>query len=440
VNERDALEPSHPVKKNRWVWAQLAANTGATAVSTTLPIYIIQLGGTVLNVAFLTTLYNSIVLPCQLFWGVVTDRLGRRRLFFVITNTGAAIAYLAMFFFASVTSVTLAYGFLGAVIAANTASASLLVMETSPRASWSAAFVSFSLAANSGGIIGLIAGVIWSSFIPLHDFFLFGAASAAVALLLTFRLVPETSVPLETARLFLNPAAQASRMFHGVAERLQPSHVSTVAFETPGRIIRRLSSSDDPGRRNLFLSLFFFMTGQTVQTTSFTPFLLAYGVGGNEVFAVTLASNVLQTGGYRWMSSNVSRIGEERLGTIAIIVRTVLYATICLSTFLLMGFDLFLFAVAVNGLIGITWTVWNPVVNVMLFSSLGKERRGGIIGQYNAVSTFGLILGALASGFISYHFGYAITFVVSSGLCIVSLVVLRGAFRRLPVQSGRLKT
>lgn len=434
------MEPTSPEKKNRWFWSQLATSAGWNGASTMLPIYIVQLGGSVLNVAFLTTLYNSLVLPSQLLWGVATDRLGRRRLFFIINNVGAIIAYVAMFVFADITSSTLAYGFLGVVIAANTASSSLLVMETSEKAKWSSSFVAFSFAGNFGGIVGLLAGVIWSTYLPLRDFFLFAAACAVMALVLTLLFVPEPSVPLETSHLFLNPVALASRIFRGAAERFQLSHVPTVAFEAPRRILRHLRSSDDLGRRCLFLSMFFFMTGQTVQTTSYTPFLLAYGLKGNEVFAVTVASNVLQVGGYRWMGANGARFGGERLAGFAIVVRIVLYGAICLSALLLMGLDLFFFSMVVNGLVGVTWTIWNPPMNVMLFSSLGKERRGGVIGGYSALSTLGLILGALVSGFVSFRFGYAVTFVVSAVLSAVSLVVLRAASRWFLVQRGGLES
>ena len=125
--------PRPVTEKSRWIWATLTAGISTAGIGTLLPIYVIELGGTVLNVSFLSTLYNSVVLPSQLFWGLVTDRLGRRRLFFVITNLGATIVYLGMFLSEDVTSVTLAYGLLGFVVVANTASSSLLVMESSPK-------------------------------------------------------------------------------------------------------------------------------------------------------------------------------------------------------------------------------------------------------------------------------------------------------------------
>ncbi len=66
-----------------------------------------------------------------------------------------------------------------------------------------------------------------------------------------------------------------------------------------------------------------------------------------------------------------------------------------------------------------------------MFSTLGGERQARLLGAYTALSGFGLVIGAVLSGLISFYFGYSINFTLASVLMILSLLVLEGAFKLL---------
>jgi MFS family permease len=401
-----------------------------------LPLFVRQLGGTVIDYSLMTTLYNITVTISQVFWGAATDRLARRRLFFVIAFTGIALVFFSMYVFPTLASLTVGYGILGVVIVANSTAASLLVMETSEKKHWVSSFSMLSLVSNVGAVVGLVAGILWSSFLPLNGFILFCAACEAFSVFLTFRLVSEPPVAFEAAQLTFNPLTMFSRIYRGATDRVRLDEVATITLQTPKRMLRLLRSPGDQGRKLLFLSSFVYMTANSLQGTPFTPFLLAYRVGDNEAFAVSLASVVLQTFAYRWMGRIAGALGIGRVLVASIVSRAVLFFVTCLFALFLSGFNLFAIALLWNAFNGFAWASWNSTVNVVFFSSMGPERRGGVLGGFSALNNFGAVIGALFSGYISFYVGYTTNFAVSGVLMLVSFFILRSAMKEVGIRNG----
>lgn len=388
------------------------------------------------NFGIMSTLYNLTVTLSQVVWGAATDRLARRRLFFVVAFIGIALVYLSIFLFPTLEWLTLGYGILGIVIVANSTAASLLVMETSEKKYWVSSFSMLSLVSNLGAVIGLIAGIFWSSFLPLNGFILFCATCEVISVFLTYRLLTEPAVLLESVQLEFHPISLFSRIYHGTTDRLKPSAVVAITIETPKRLVRLLRSPGDQDRKLLFLSSFVFMIANTLQGTPFTPFLLAYHVGDNEAFAVSLVSVVAQILAYKWMGQITRKHGVANVLSLSIVSRSVLFLLSAFMAIAATGFGLFVSAVLWNTLSGFSWAVWNSTVNVVFFSSMGPEKRGGMLGSFSALNNFGAVLGALFSGYISYYIGYATNFDVSAVLMLISFFALRVALKGAGLKNG----
>ena len=165
--------------KNRksWVWSVLPLNVGVGGFGTMVPLYILYLGGNVVQVALITTLYNAVLIPASIFWGRMTDRLERRRVFFVIASAGTTAIFAAMFLLPNLSDLAALYGALGLVVTANAVAANLLVMETSEKRDWVASYSTLYLIVNLGTIIGVAVGVVWTSTLPLGPFLIFCAAA-----------------------------------------------------------------------------------------------------------------------------------------------------------------------------------------------------------------------------------------------------------------------
>jgi MFS family permease len=430
------LEPTRKKKRSNWIWSVAPSNAGTNGFGTLLPLFVRQLGGNVIDYSLMSTLYNITVTISQGFWGIATDRLARRRLFFVIAYVGMAVAFTSMYLFPTLLWLTIGYGILGAVVTANVTAASLLVMETSEKKGWVSLFSMLALVSNLGAIIGLLGGIFWSTFLPLNGFILFCAACEAFSVLLTFRLVPEPELPLEASQLVSNPVGLFSRIYHATTDRLNLDTVSAITLQTPKRMLRILRSRGDQGKKFLFLSSFVYMTANSLQGTPFTPFLLAYHVGDNEAFAVSLASVCVQMFAYFWMSQVTARLGVGRILAASIATRAVLFALTALLALFLSGSGLFVAALAWNAFNGFSWATWNSTVNVVFFSSMGPEKRGGVLGGFSALNNFGAVIGALFSGYISYYLGYATDFGTSGVLMVVSFILLRSSLRGAGIRDG----
>jgi MFS family permease len=402
------------------------SNAGTGGFGTLLPLFVKQLGGTVINYGIAATLYNIAVTVSLLLWGAATDRLARRRLFFVISFTAMAVVFISMYLFPTLGWLTVGYGVLGIFIVANSTAASLLVMETSEKKNWVSSYSMLALVSNLGAVVGLVGGIFWSTFLPLNGFILFCAACEAVSVILTFRLVSEPQMPLEASQLTFDPAHVASMIYHG----------ATISLQTPKRVLRLLRSGGDQGRKFLFLSSFVFMIANSLQGTPFTPFLLAYRVGDNEAFAVSLISVITQILAYRWLGRFTHRRGVGQIFALSILSRVALFIITGMLALYLSGFGLFVAALVWNAFSGFTFATWNSTVNVVFFSSMGPEKRGGVLGGFGALNNFGAVIGAFFSGYVSYYAGYATDFASSGLLMLVSFFLLRSALRGVRVRDG----
>jgi MFS family permease len=415
--------------RSAWTLTLLPLNAGVQGFSTMVPLYILSLGGTVVDVALITTAYNLVLIPSSIFWGVMTDRLARRRLFFIITCSGCTLIFLLMFLIPYLRALALLYAALGFVIGANSASTNLLVMETSEKKNWISSFSRLNLIANVGSIIGLAVGFVWTSALPLEAFLIFCAGSTGVAIALSYARIREPSVPLETKQLSLHHLGYISRIYHGMTVFVGHVVLAPPTGKEVLRAIRATRAGAMTGRALLFLSTFLFTTASALLNTSFTPFLSESGVVDNEIFAVSLVNTLLQTGMYNYVGEFIERFGGMRLGSYAVLVRASLYMVFAGSALVFRGTPLFLVASLFYGLIGVVYAVWNSATSVTLMSNLGPVRQGNLLGGYAALGSLGTVVGSLFTGYISYYQGYSTTFTTAAAVMLCSFFVLEASLK-----------
>ncbi len=424
----DATPPKS--EKNSWVWSVLPINAGTQAFSTMSPLYILHLGGSVLDVGLIATLYNFILIPASIFWGSMTDRLARRRLFFVIASTGTMVVFLVMFLVPNIAAFAALYGLLALVVGANSTASNLLVMETSEKKNWIAAYGRLSLFANIGATLGLAVGFLWSATLPFDALLLFASGSTAFSVVLSFFLVPEPELTLESSQLAFHPLGYVSRVYHGMASAVQQL---VLAPPSPGEVLRALRATRGgamTGRALLFISTFFFTVASALLNTAFTPFLSEFGVTDSQVFALSLVNVTTQTLAYRGVGGLIQRFGGVKAGSYSIIVRATFYILMAFTALAFRGFGLFVVGTLLFIVIGISYTIWNASTSVMLFSSMGQDRQGKVLGGYAALSNLGTVVGAFLTGYISYYDGYATTFAIAAAVLLVSFFVLEASLRR----------
>jgi len=427
-----SIEPKTPEKKpsrEAWVLTLLPLNAGVQGFSTMVPLYILSLGGSVVDVALITTLYNFVLIPSSIFWGRMTDRLARRRFFFVVTCTGCTVIFALMFLIPDLRALAVLYAALGFVVGANSASTNLLVMETSEKKSWISSFSRLNLVANVGSIIGLAVGFVWTSTLPLGAFLLFCGGATGVAILLSYLRISEPVVTLETAHLSFHPSGYFSRIYHGMSIVVGHLVISPPSTKEVLRALRATRAGAMTGRALLFMSTFLFTTASALLNTSFTPFLSESAVTDNQIFAVSLINVAIQTGVYRWVGDLINRFGGVRIGSYAVMLRAALYIVFAVAALAYRGTPLFVVASVFYGLIGVVYAFWNSATSVTLMSNLGQARQGNLLGGYAALSALGTVTGSLFTGYISYYQGYSTTFATAAAVMLVSFFVLEASLK-----------
>jgi len=426
-------------KSNRqsWVWTVLPLNVGVGGFGTMVPLYVLYLGGNVVQVALITTLYNAVLIPASILWGRMTDRLERRRVFFVIASAGTTAIFAAMFLLPNLSALAALYGALGLVVTANAVAANLLVMETSEKKDWVASYSTLYLIVNLGTIIGTAVGVLWTSTLPLGPFLVFCAAATCASVVLSYRLISEPNRTMETGHLSPNPADLPSRLYRRAVVLAHPISLSKETARDTLRTLRAARAGAMTGSFLLFSSAFIFTTASAFFNTPFVPFLVHSGLGDNEVFAVALINTVAAMAVYRWMGGFARWLVGPKGGLASLIARTILCLVLASAALAVSGFAMFLLAMVFYALMGLTYAVWNSSTSVVLLSSLGQARQGSIIGLYAALGALGTVAGSLFTGYVAYYLGYATTFTVAAALMFLSFLVLRSALKSLGQATAR---
>jgi MFS family permease len=394
------------------------------------PLYILHLGGSVVDIGLIATLYNFMLIPASMFWGSMTDRLARRRLFFVIASTGTMVIFLIMYLLPSIAAFAALYGLLALVIGANSTASNLLVMETTEKKNWISSYGRLSLVANTGATLGLAVGFIWSATLPFDALLLFASGSTALSVVLSFFLVPEPELTLESSQLAFHPLGYASRVYHGMASVVQHLVLTPPSPKEVLRALRATRAGAMTGKALLFFSTFFFTIASALMNTAYTPFLSEYGVSDSQIFALSLINVATQTLAYRGVGGLIQRFGGVKAGSYSIIVRAAFYMLMAFAALAFRGFGLFVVGTLLFVVIGIAYAIWNASTSVLLFSNLGEARQGNLLGGYAALSNLGTVVGAFLTGYISYYDGFATTFAISAAVMLVSFFVLEASLRR----------
>jgi MFS family permease len=74
---------------------------------------------------------------------------------------------------------------------------------------------------------------------------------------------------------------------------------------------------------------------------------------------------------------------------------------------------------------GLAYSIFYATWSTLIFENIGNTDRGTAMGVYNGLTGIATLLGAFASGYISYYSGYLPTFGMAAALMFVSLLIYR---------------
>jgi MFS family permease len=397
-------------QRTNWIYCVLPINIALGPVGTFVQLYILELRGTVLDIALATTLFNAVSIPAAIIWGSATDRFQRRKTIIPASYLMVAGTLILFILTKTIYGIDVLYSVFSLLSSAAATPLNLLIMETQPKSRWTSTFARFSMISSIGVTGGLLLGVAWGDFLPFHLLVVPLAALSVLSAALAAATIKEPSIGFEREMIVM-----VRRSFY---ERLL---IIPMMFLQIPRIIdfRRLFKSlrfglsRDPLLLYVSIVAFYFASG--IFNTSLVPSLYRANLSRSQVFLVSLVAMIVQTASFRFLGPRIERGSLKGSAFSGLALRAAGYALIGISTYFLtgllyLGTTIVLYSLAA----GVAYAIYYAASNVMVFNTLGHSNQGSVLGVYSALVGFATMLGSFISGFISFFLGFYVTFIVAA--------------------------
>jgi MFS family permease len=403
-------------KPAAWVDAILPFNIAFGPVGTLIQLLILNLNGTVIDVALAITLFNAVGVPAALVWGLVTDRFHRRKLIIVASYLATALILVSFLFANTGYMVSLLYAAFSFATSASTTPLNLLIMETERKQKWATAFARFSMVTSVGQTVGLVLSVGWGLFISLTYLVVPLAVLSVVSAALSVLMIREPSVVFERQAIALNRRSFFHRILAVPVFFLRVPRLND--FKRVFRNIRFELTRQVP---ILYFSIFMFYLASGIFNTSIVPSLEANNVDNFLIFLVTTVAMVVQIISFRYAGPYTERRSPVKASVGGLVLRSLGYGFLGVSLYVVSGIAflapvLVLYPLAA----GFAYSIYYTASNTMVFNTLHGGRQGSSLGVYSALVGVATLLGSLASGFTSFFLGYSATFIIAAAFLAVS--------------------
>ncbi len=302
-------------------------------------------------------------------------------------------------------------GFFGAAV---TPVSSILIMELTERKDWSMKISKFSQYNSYGNIAGVLFSALYTGAFPKASMlrylylvtFVFYVASAVLGYL----FIPESSTKINRDEVPLRTFRVIERV------RYLPSQLIHFNFHF----------------RNLEKDLQLILIGFLIMMTGFQLFFVEFPimltndlhVSSSVYFLIFLGNYLFGAITFGFSGHTTLKYGNRRVATMAVIARIIIFpSTVALVALVTFRPLLFVGLLLVYSVLGALWA-FISVGTGTLVSNLSKpEERGRVSGTYNAVQSFGAVIGSAFTGIIVSKFGFSVDYFVASLVVIVGLLI-----------------
>jgi MFS family permease len=405
------LNAAQTKKPIAWVDAILPFNIALGPVGTLIQLLILNLNGTVIDVALAVTAFNAVGVPAAMFWGFVTDRFYRRKPM-IVASYLMATAILVSFLFANVGYIVLIlYAIFSFATSASTTPLNLLIMETERKQKWATAFAKFSMVTSIGQTAGLILGVIWGFFLSVKYLVIPLAILSSISAILSVLMIKEPNVLFERQAIAMNKPTFFHRILAVPFFFLRVPRLNDFK-----RVFRNIKCELTRQVPVLYFSIFMFYLASGIFNTSLIPSLSANNVSIFLIFFVTTVAMIVQIISFRYAGAYIEKKSLVKAAQGGLAFRSLAYGLIGISLYIVTGVwflvpVLILYPLAA----GIAYSVYYTSSNTMVFNTLAGGRQGHSLGVYSALVGAATLLGSLISGFTSFFLGFSTTFILAAG-------------------------
>ncbi len=424
--------------KERWYYSFIPYKAMEGSSALTIPFFVTDVLGEHLGWVGLVAAISSVAaVPGSILWGLLSDKLYRRKVFIIISFFGSGMVYLLMGFVSHRYQLATLAALYGLFFSAAAPVSSVLIMATHSRTKWDGSFGKFNKIGGFAFVVGLLtsAAFLWFSrrFMPYPTnlrtvFVLFGVITLVSAMFANL-IIPE---PRRTVERKAYPEVTGKYVGHTVVEKVRFLPFRML-FYLPHLRVSELRKAFNRQLLLFFLCTFLAFSGATLVYAVFPIFLkeeLMLAPAAVFLFYVvrSSASALIYERAGEWSH----RFGFLRTERAAIATRSVLF-------FLLAGVSLagpfhqaWVFILVLELFSGPMFAVISVAGSTIVANLSTKGLEGEAVGAYNAMIGCAQILAALASGYIALWLGYSSVFMMAASLLLLGYVVL------LVMEPGRI--
>ena len=406
----------------KWMFFVLPASITAEGLHIVIPLYVLFLGGNVVDVGIVVGLHYALSAIGAIFWGKVIDKYHVKRAILFICFSAITICSIGLFFTVDLNMVFIISSVAGFFIIGKNPVTQILVMESVPNNQWSRLFTQISIITSFGSLTAFLVGSIWDTFFDLRPYFLFCAIVSASATVLSVGVGSKSIIERHTIVHSIHGIRHIfdhTRMnFQFIFTKIPHPH----DFKPIISIFQRKMSHEIG---ILFLTNFLFYFGSNIFFTAFIPFLKKHDFTNSEVFLVYMIQTMVLLTIFFFVPRLISMITEERATQISYLPR-VLGIIVAASLIPSMtGVNSLLMAMISSCLMVSAFSIFSVSNSIIIFKAIPKGFEGTYLGVNSFMTGVGIFLGALTAGYVSNAISYSAAFIIAISIILSSLVMFR---------------
>ncbi len=401
-------------------------------LSAIITLYILELHGSVIDVAYALTLSQLVIIPSSIFWGEIVEKYHRRRILINLSFLGLAVSLVGLYFSSTILEVILLYGFLSFIVTANVTPFNLLIMENEPKGRWAAEFSRLQMFSGLGTIVSLAIASVLAYAVNIRILILALAPFALLAMVFTVSLIEPKTLRLKRG-MITTLRAFRTRLF---SHHLYLLHMRNRSFA------RRLGYGAGVAKAGYFkmllIAVFVYYLATYLFNTPYPAGLKAGGLSNFQIFLIILIANTASTAVFFSLGVFSLKLKRARAIEEALLTRGSGYILMAVSFVLLTGTAL----AGLNAIVymitsGVAYALFYTSMNTIVFSAIGSRNKSYRLGVYSGVTGLGGLVGSFLSGYLSFYVGYWFTFALAGLLIILCAYIFIRASR---IRNEGLKT
>jgi MFS family permease len=400
----------------------LPSSIAAEGLHIVIPLYVLFLGGTVVDVGLVIGLHYALSSIGSVFWGKIIDKYHLKRMILFVCFTAITICSIGMFFTTDLNLVFLISAIAGFFIIGKSPVTQLMVMESVPNNQWSKLFSQISILTSLGSLSAFLAGTVWDSFFDLKPYFLFCGISSALSIVFSIKVGSKSILERHTivqSIYGIRHIFNHNRLnFQLIFTKIPQLH----DFKPLASIFQRRMSHE---LGLLFLTNFLFYFGSNIFFTAFIPFLKKYEFSNSEVFLVYLIQTIILLVLFFFVPRIISKITEERATQLSFLPRILGIITASSLIPIMTGVHSLFIAIISSGLMVTAFSIFSVSNSVILFKSIPKGFEGRYLGVNSFMIGFGIFSAALVAGYVSNSMNYFVTFSLAVCVLLSSFIIFR---------------